>query len=110
MNRSRTALSAIALSIVCTCWEKVHAKPHEYQILACQNLLRSILARPGKLTIGKTEIISQDTEANDKGSAIIYFTAEDKYAKKVDSRAFCSMSRASASIMDIYHVDLMKDY
>ena len=88
---------------------RVDAKPNEYQILACQDLLRGLLARQETLQINSIEILPREVEESDQGAVIIRFTANDKYDKRVDSSAFCSADdRASASIMDIQHVDHMK--
>ena len=102
-------LFTATLATFVTCFQQVHARPNAYQTLACQELLRGLLARPDTLKVGLVDVIDKEKAANDEGSVIIYFTAVDKYAKEVESKAFCSVEdRASASIMDIQHVDHMK--
>jgi hypothetical protein len=97
------------MTLLGTSLEEVHAKPNEYQVIACQNLLKGLLSRPETLLVSRTELISQEVDEEDKGSAIIYFAAQDRYGKEVESTAFCSAEdRASASIMDIRHVDHMR--
>ena len=88
---------------------RVHGEPNKYQILACQDLLRGLLARQETLQINIIEIIPREVEESDKGAVIIRFTAQDIHDKRVDSSAFCSVEdRASASIMDVQYVDHMK--
>jgi hypothetical protein len=109
MRFSFIGLFAASLATLGTCFQQVHARPNAYQTLACQELLRGLLARPDTLKVGQVELISKEEIVNDEGSVIIYFIALDKYGKEVESRAFCSVeNRASASIMDIQHVDHMK--
>lgn len=109
MRLSIATLVTVSLAALGTCIQQVHARPNAYQVLACQELLRGLLARPDTLKIGQVEVMSNEEVVNDKGSVIIDFNARDRYGKEVQSRAFCSVEdRASASIMDIQHVDHMK--
>jgi hypothetical protein len=103
------AFVSASLTISGACLQQVQAKPNSYQVIACQELLKGLLARPATLKIGQIELIQKEEDVNDEGSAIITFTALDKHAKEIESKALCSIEdRASASIMDIQHVDHMR--
>lgn len=102
-------VSLAALGTCFQCFQQVHARPNSYQVLACQELLKGLLARPETLKVGQIEAMPKEEIVNDKGYIIIDFNALDKYGKEVESRAFCSVEdRASASIMDVQHADHMK--
>jgi len=104
-----TCLLAAFLASLGSCFEKIHARPNAYQIIACQELLKGLLSRPETLKISRIELGNREKDIEDEGYAIIHFSALDKYAKEIESSAFCSAEdRASASIMDIRHVNHMK--
>jgi len=109
MRVSTACLLAASLVTLGSCFQQIHARPNAYQILACQELLKGILARPETLKISRIELGTREKDIEDEGNVVIHFSALDKYAKEVESAAFCSAEdRASASIMNIRHEDHMK--